>query len=309
VSPDHLRQESSTSKRAASPGASPKLRHKTSSLSIGEMRNLNGGNQDAGFFQPRFEENRSEAGETHGSGQLLVRLPIYAPTFANDSPTTLLLAANSANSPDPPTPNELSTPDDSSSFLPTNNNAYPQPAIYNSNGAQHPAEGFSESPTFQTTFDPTSLGISYQPPPNAEASSSRPIKPLKKPSKASLRAQNQTLQPTSKSSSARSTPPAASIPNSNSTSGTATPSGSTSAGTRLSLAIGGELQSMAVGWSHPEWDRRRRLVQFWRRQNGTQIETSFMAIRPEDYIDGSIVISCIFREEYNECFVSPLCRS
>jgi hypothetical protein len=55
-----------------------------------------------------------------------------------------------------------------------------------------------------------------------------------------------------------------------------------------------------------EWQAKRRLVQFWRRQQGAVIHTAFRAISQSEYIPNSIVISCIYREDKNECFVTSV---
>lgn len=55
-----------------------------------------------------------------------------------------------------------------------------------------------------------------------------------------------------------------------------------------------------------EWHAKRRLVQFWRRQDGSVIHAAFRAISQAEYIPNSIVISCIYREDKNECFVTSV---
>lgn len=75
---------------------------------------------------------------------------------------------------------------------------------------------------------------------------------------------------------------------------------------RANLRFEGNLDYMAVGWSHEEWLAKRRLVQFWRRQEGQNIIASFRGVGLQDLTDDSIVISCIFREEKNECFVTSV---
>jgi len=55
-----------------------------------------------------------------------------------------------------------------------------------------------------------------------------------------------------------------------------------------------------------EWQTKRRLVQFWRRQEGSSIHAAFRAISQAEYIPNSIVISCIYREDKNECFVTSV---
>lgn len=75
---------------------------------------------------------------------------------------------------------------------------------------------------------------------------------------------------------------------------------------RASLELHGNLNDMSIGWSHDEWRGGRRLVQFWRRQEGTVIHATFRPILPSQYVPNSIVISCIFREDRNECFVTSV---
>lgn len=75
---------------------------------------------------------------------------------------------------------------------------------------------------------------------------------------------------------------------------------------RANLRFEGNLDYMAVGWSTEEWLAKRRLVQFWRRQEGQNIIASFREVGLQDLTDDSIVISCIFREEKNECFVTSV---
>ncbi|KAJ1022576.1 hypothetical protein NDA16_003565 [Ustilago loliicola] len=84
------------------------------------------------------------------------------------------------------------------------------------------------------------------------------------------------------------------------------PSGSGGGVPRSKLELHGNLNDMAVEWSHDEWRSGRRLVQFWRRQEGTTIHATFRPILPSQYVPNSIVISCIFREDKNECFVTSV---
>ena len=63
---------------------------------------------------------------------------------------------------------------------------------------------------------------------------------------------------------------------------------------------------MAEGWCGEEWDARRRLVQFTRRQNGSTIHADFKGIAPEDRPPNSITISCIWWEEKQECYVTSV---
>jgi hypothetical protein len=63
-----------------------------------------------------------------------------------------------------------------------------------------------------------------------------------------------------------------------------------------------------VGRTTEEWAARRRLVQFWRKQEGTQITAAFAPIAQHDYSghQQSIIISCIFREDNNCCYVTSV---
>jgi hypothetical protein len=72
------------------------------------------------------------------------------------------------------------------------------------------------------------------------------------------------------------------------------------------LKLNGDLDSMAEGWSLEEWDAKRRLVQFSRRQNGSTIHTDFKAVAPEDRQPNSICISCIWWEEKKDCYVTSV---
>jgi len=77
-------------------------------------------------------------------------------------------------------------------------------------------------------------------------------------------------------------------------------------GQRAKLEIHGNLPAIALGWSHDEWRNGRRLVQFWRKQEGATIQVICKPILPEQYIPNSIVISCIFWEVTNECYVTSV---
>jgi hypothetical protein len=72
------------------------------------------------------------------------------------------------------------------------------------------------------------------------------------------------------------------------------------------LKLNGDLDLMAEGWSLEEWDAKRRLIQFTRRQNGSTILADFKAVAPEDRQPNSICISCIWWEEKKDCFVTSV---
>ena len=72
------------------------------------------------------------------------------------------------------------------------------------------------------------------------------------------------------------------------------------------LKSNGNLDTIADHWGMDEWDAKRRLVEFTRRQTGNTIHTEFKSIAPEDYTSQSIYISCIWWEEKNECYVTSV---
>lgn len=72
------------------------------------------------------------------------------------------------------------------------------------------------------------------------------------------------------------------------------------------LEIQGELNDMARHWTPEEWENRRRLVQFWRRQKGSTIHTTFRPVAPNDRQPNSICISCIWWAEKRECYVTSV---
>ncbi|TIB40017.1 hypothetical protein E3P86_00862 [Wallemia ichthyophaga] len=75
---------------------------------------------------------------------------------------------------------------------------------------------------------------------------------------------------------------------------------------RATLVFHGNLLDMASSWTQEEWENRRRLVQFWRRQEGPVVHATFRPITQAEYNQDSVVISCIFREDKNECFVTSV---
>jgi hypothetical protein len=72
---------------------------------------------------------------------------------------------------------------------------------------------------------------------------------------------------------------------------------------KAKLELHGNLEAMALGWSRPEFENRRRLVQFWRKQVGATIEVAYKPVDQAEWQKDTIVISCIWRLEKNECYV------
>ncbi|KAI8352154.1 hypothetical protein EDC96DRAFT_518244 [Choanephora cucurbitarum] len=77
---------------------------------------------------------------------------------------------------------------------------------------------------------------------------------------------------------------------------------------RTNLKIMGDLESMAKNWNPIEWEHRRRLVQFWREQNGNEIRCTFDAVAQGERVSHShqIVVSCIYWAERNDCFITSV---
>ena len=75
---------------------------------------------------------------------------------------------------------------------------------------------------------------------------------------------------------------------------------------KASLKLNGDLDSMAENWKLEEWEAKRRLVHFTRRQKDSVILADFRAISPEERQPNQICISCIWWEEKKECFVTSV---
>ncbi|KAG0229721.1 hypothetical protein BGX31_006139 [Mortierella sp. GBA43] len=75
---------------------------------------------------------------------------------------------------------------------------------------------------------------------------------------------------------------------------------------KANLKFTGNLDDMAINWSGEEWESHRRLVQFWRRQDSNDIHCSFAPVAPADRQPNSIVISCIYWAEKNDCFLTSV---
>ena len=77
-------------------------------------------------------------------------------------------------------------------------------------------------------------------------------------------------------------------------------------GYKAVLKINGNLDSMADGWSAEEWAAKRRLVQFWRSQNGNTIDADFDAVPTDNPPKGGICVSCIWWAERQACYVTSV---
>lgn len=66
------------------------------------------------------------------------------------------------------------------------------------------------------------------------------------------------------------------------------------------------LATICVGWNAAELHAGRRLVRFAKVQDGRRLIVSCEPIRQEDYCESDSVISCIYREEVDTCYVTSV---
>ena len=66
------------------------------------------------------------------------------------------------------------------------------------------------------------------------------------------------------------------------------------------------LPPLCVGWSPAELSAGRRLVRFIKVQDGRRLIVSCEPITQEEYCESDSVISCIYREELDTCFVTSV---
>ncbi|KAF9451261.1 hypothetical protein P691DRAFT_379080 [Macrolepiota fuliginosa MF-IS2] len=66
------------------------------------------------------------------------------------------------------------------------------------------------------------------------------------------------------------------------------------------------LSSICTGWNSAEVQAGRRLVRFSKVQDGRRLIVSCEPIRQDEFCENDSVISCIYREETNTCFVTSV---
>jgi hypothetical protein len=66
------------------------------------------------------------------------------------------------------------------------------------------------------------------------------------------------------------------------------------------------LSSICTGWTPTEVQAGRRLVRFSKVQDGRRLIVSCEPIRQDEYCENDSVISCIYREETDTCFVTSV---
>ncbi|KAI1371419.1 hypothetical protein F4677DRAFT_310548 [Hypoxylon crocopeplum] len=76
--------------------------------------------------------------------------------------------------------------------------------------------------------------------------------------------------------------------------------------TKAVLKINGDLESMVSGWTPEEWENRRRIVMFSKKQQGSTLSTSFKPVTVNERPPNSICISCIYWAEKDECYVTSV---
>ncbi|KAI8380036.1 hypothetical protein BD560DRAFT_487665 [Blakeslea trispora] len=81
---------------------------------------------------------------------------------------------------------------------------------------------------------------------------------------------------------------------------------------KANLRIEGNLEDMLKNWTAEEWETQRRLVQFWRRQEGNEVTCRFatftLPLEKSKQPDMSkiIVVSCIYWREKNDYFITSV---
>jgi hypothetical protein len=75
---------------------------------------------------------------------------------------------------------------------------------------------------------------------------------------------------------------------------------------KAKLQLLDSLQSVCFNWNDSERQLGRRLVRFHREQSGNCLRISFEAIMPEEYNNNDIVISCIYREDCHQFYVTSV---
>lgn len=66
------------------------------------------------------------------------------------------------------------------------------------------------------------------------------------------------------------------------------------------------LETMKQSWTEIELNTHRRLVQFWKRQVGNRFEIFFDVVPQESYKENTIVVSCIYREDTDDFFITSV---
>lgn len=74
----------------------------------------------------------------------------------------------------------------------------------------------------------------------------------------------------------------------------------------VDLRFQGNLNDMLTDWDRDEFTARRRLVRFEREQDGRVVRAHFRPISQTDYRKDQVVVSCIFRFDKNDCYITSV---
>ncbi|OBZ66597.1 hypothetical protein A0H81_13482 [Grifola frondosa] len=75
---------------------------------------------------------------------------------------------------------------------------------------------------------------------------------------------------------------------------------------RAALKLLTEPERMSKGWDDEEIHAGRRLVRFSRTQEGSTLIVSCEALKQEDYVEGEMVVSCIYRPDTDSCCITSV---
>ncbi|KAM0519374.1 hypothetical protein ACHAPE_003545 [Trichoderma viride] len=70
------------------------------------------------------------------------------------------------------------------------------------------------------------------------------------------------------------------------------------------LKVNGNLKEMAAGWTEEEWTNRRRIVHFQKSQDGDILNVDFKAVPVNEIPANSICISCIWCDNFSDCYLT-----
>ncbi|KAL9604124.1 MAG: hypothetical protein Q9219_000712 [cf. Caloplaca sp. 3 TL-2023] len=75
---------------------------------------------------------------------------------------------------------------------------------------------------------------------------------------------------------------------------------------KASLHINGNLDSMTENWTLDEQNSHRRLVQFWRSQNGRFVSAGFNRIAADDKVPKNGCVNCIYWAQHDDYYVTSV---
>lgn len=77
---------------------------------------------------------------------------------------------------------------------------------------------------------------------------------------------------------------------------------------KATLRLEGDLDSMLINWTEQECEEHRRVVQFWRRQEGNEVICSFAPVSDPEARrqEHNILVSCIYWQERGDYFITSV---